>query len=52
MYIVQGRSFHLQGQETDLWLRDAEAAEFWQLMHSIVEIAKANTAFFREWISF
>ena len=48
-----GRCFHLQGQETDLWLRDAEATEFWQLMHSIVEIAKANTAsFFREWISF
>ena len=46
MYIVQGRSFHLQGQETDLLLRDAEATEFWQLMHSIVEIAKANTAFF------
>ena len=47
MNIVQGRSFHLQGQETDLWLRDAEAAEFWQLIHPIVEIAKAfNTAFF------
>ena len=44
MNIVQGRSFHLQGQETDLWLRDA--AEFLQLMHSIVEIAKANTAVF------
>ena len=33
----QGRCFHLQGQETDLWLRDAEATEFWQLMHSFVE---------------
>ena len=53
MNIVQGRSFHLQGQETDFWLRDAEAAEIWQLIHSFVEIAKTDTAsFFREWISF